>query len=160
MGQRLIITEIEKKNIRSLYEQKTQSDIDYSFILGKEFPFYNDRKEGKQDPVFVGKITNVVPKIEGVATGMSHMLPGKAFHEYKIYQFFDIQIISSKNSQFVPNKTYRFIYVCEYKSFQITREFQTMGQGKYFENYELTNKLSPICSDPDLKTTGIVRFPK
>lgn len=160
MGQKLIISESEKLNIRSLYEQKTFSDIDYSFIIGKEFPFYNDKKEGKQEPMFVGKIIKVTPKIEGVATGTSHMLPGKAFHEYKIYQFFDIEIISSKTNQFTPNKNYRFIYVCEYRSFQPTREFQTMSQGKYFENFELTNKISPICSDPELKTNGVIKFPK
>lgn len=156
MGQRILISEEDKKRIISLYEQRTYAEINYSFIIGKEFPFYSDRKEGKEKPLFLGKIIKVDPKVEGVG----NMLPGKAYHEYKIYQFFDIEIISSETKRYKVGNVYRFIYVCEWKSFRQTVDFQTSGQGNYYESLSITKELSPICSDPDLRTNGTIKFPK
>ena len=156
MGQKILITEEDRKRIISLYEQRTYAEIDYSFIIGKEFPFYRDKKEGKENPVFLGKIVKVEPKVEGVG----NILPGKAYHEYKIYQFFDIEIISSETNRFKVGDTYRFIYVCEYKSFNQTVGFQTSVQGNYYESLSITKELSPICSDSELRTNGTIKFPK
>ena len=159
MGRKLIISEEEKQKILFLYEQRTEADIDYSFIEGKSFNFFADKKEGKQKPIFVGQIIKIEPEISGVATGVSHALPGKAYHEYKIYQFLTVKITSSEDINFQTDKEYRFLYYCEYRSLKLTQGTNKTGFGKYYESFELTKLLNPICSNSELKTSGIIKYP-
>lgn len=155
MRKKYIITESQLKVIK---EQQVYAEIDYSSLLNKNYPFFNDKKEGKQKPVFVGKIKSIEPKIKGVARAISYALPGKTFHEYKIEQNFILEIIDSNIKQFEKGKEYEFIYYCEYRSFKHTPDFNPTLSGRYYENFELTKVLSKVCSDTGMKTTGIINI--